>query len=157
MVARRDSVSPDGEGPDSLVRRIGADAFAQEIPRAQPLSTFLFDKLARPGGHAEPGRSRARLGELAKPLLERLPSGLFRDMMEQSLRKGRTENPTAEIRPAQRPSRPRVARPGQHSALRRARSLLVQVSRSSPNRDLPDGWRARLTGDPDASSCSQRC
>lgn len=56
---------PDGEDPDSLVRRIGADAFAQEIPRAQPLSTFLFDKLA---GQVDMQSldGRARLGELCQ-------------------------------------------------------------------------------------------
>ena len=133
---------PDGEDPDSLVRRIGADAFAQEIPRAQPLSTFLFDKLA---GQVDMQSldGRARLGELAKPLLERLPSGLFRDMMEQSLheRVGLKTQP-AEIRPAQRPSRPRVARPqGSIPPLRRAVALLVQHPELA-QLDLPDGWQA---------------
>ena len=102
---------PDGEDPDSLVRRIGADAFAGRSRRAQPLSTFLFDKLA---GQVDMQSldGRARLGELAKPLLERLPAGLFRDMMEQSLyeRVGLKTQP-AETQPAQRPPGHALQRP----------------------------------------------
>ncbi|WP_369599954.1 DNA primase [Hahella sp. SMD15-11] len=39
-------VLPDGDDPDTLVRRIGGDAFEALLSEAQPLSAFLFDRLA---------------------------------------------------------------------------------------------------------------
>ncbi len=39
-------VLPDGDDPDTLVRRIGGEAFEALLRDAQPLSEFLFDRLA---------------------------------------------------------------------------------------------------------------
>jgi DNA primase len=45
---------PEGEDPDTLVRREGAEAFVDRITCASPLSEFLFDQAAR-------GRDLARI------------------------------------------------------------------------------------------------
>jgi len=71
---------PDGEDPDTLVRSEGRDAFEQRIANALPLSNFLFDNL-RKQVKMNSVDGRAKLVELAKPLLTRLAPGVYRDMM----------------------------------------------------------------------------
>lgn len=132
---------PDGEDPDSLVRRIGADAFTTLVGDAQPLSAFLFDKLAAQVD-TDSLDGRARLGELAKPLLNRLPKGMFRDMMQQALyeRIGYTPNDAAAPRAEERPRRAHRPRPdGSIPPIRRAVALLVQHPELALL-DLPNGW-----------------
>lgn len=75
---------PEGEDPDTLVRRIGAEAFRQKTVESIPLSQFLFESLRR---QVDTGSvdGRARLVELAKPLLVRLPDSVFRDLMLEQL------------------------------------------------------------------------
>ncbi len=75
---------PDGEDPDSLVRKIGPEAFEDKIRSAQTLSGFFFEHLsAEVDMHSLDGR--ARLAEEAKPLLAQLPPGVFREMMNTRL------------------------------------------------------------------------
>ena len=75
---------PDGEDPDSLVRKEGKDAFEQYYSQALPFSDYFFDQLS-----ADIDLStldgRARLAEKARPLLHKLPDSIFRDMMLQRL------------------------------------------------------------------------
>jgi len=75
---------PEGEDPDSLVRREGRAALELCIDQALPLSEFLFQQLTHQV-RLETIDGRAHLAELAKPYLERLPPGLFRRMMYQRL------------------------------------------------------------------------
>ncbi len=85
---------------------------------------------------------RARLGEMAKPLLERLPRGMFRDMMHQALyQRIGLERPAASPDNVEAPrGRPRVRRPqGNISPVRRAVALLVQHPELA-QLDLPGGW-----------------
>ena len=71
---------PDGEDPDSLVRSQGKDAFEVLIKEAIPLSTFFYQNLSQ---QADIGtdEGRARLVELARPLLAKLPQGVFKELM----------------------------------------------------------------------------
>ena len=75
---------PGGEDPDSMIRREGQDAFERRVRDAIPLSDFLFDKLSQ-GLDTSSLDGRARLAEQAKPLLNQLPAGVFREMMYQRL------------------------------------------------------------------------
>ena len=71
---------PDGEDPDSLVRKEGKVGFEQRLQSAMPLSEYFFEEL----GHDVNLSSldgRARLAERARPLLAKLPDGAFRDLM----------------------------------------------------------------------------
>ncbi|MGB5452678.1 MAG: DNA primase [Sedimenticolaceae bacterium] len=134
---------PDGEDPDSLVRRIGAEDMQAEIGRALPLSEFLFDKLASQVD-MESLDGRARLGELAKPLLARLPAGMFRDMMDQALheRIGLRQPPAASQAGRQPAPRPPIRRPqGSIPPIRRAVALLVQNPELA-QLELPGGWES---------------
>ena len=75
---------PDGEDPDTLVRKEGVEQFSDRAKAAMPLSRFLFDQLSSQID-MQSIDGRARLAQLAKPLLEQLPAGLFRQMMFQEL------------------------------------------------------------------------
>jgi DNA primase len=77
---------PEGEDPDSLVRQEGREGLEQRLEQALPLSEFLFQQLTAQV-NMQTIDGRAHLAELAKPLLERLPNGLFRRMMYQHLEK----------------------------------------------------------------------
>ncbi len=71
---------PEGEDPDSYVRKVGLDGFLQVIERATPLSEFLFESLS---SHLDLHHldSRAQLITLAKPLLKLLPAGVYQQML----------------------------------------------------------------------------
>ena len=75
---------PEGDDPDTLVRKEGKESFEQRIQRASPLSDFLFDHLC---GEVDMSSldGRARLAAIAQPLLEQIPAGLFRDMLDARL------------------------------------------------------------------------
>lgn len=75
---------PDGADPDSLIRREGREVFEQRVATAVTLSTFFYDAL-REQADTSTIDGRARLAELARPHLERLPPGLFRRMMFERL------------------------------------------------------------------------
>jgi DNA primase len=132
---------PEGEDPDSMVRQDGASAFRNLAERALPLSEFLFEKLAtQVDMHSLDGR--ARLGEMARPLLDRLPQGMFRDMMYQALYKRiGLDRPAAASVGANAPrGRLRVRRPqGSIPPVRRAVALLVQHPELA-RLNLPGGW-----------------
>ncbi len=75
---------PEGDDPDTLVRRIGADAFKQKTVESVPLSRFFYESLSQ---QVDTGSvdGRARLVELARPLLVKLPDSVFRDLMLEQL------------------------------------------------------------------------
>jgi DNA primase len=71
---------PQGVDPDSLVREEGKDRFAERIATAQTLSDYFFAELAASSNLTEI-EGRAKLVEAATPFLNKLPEGVFRDMM----------------------------------------------------------------------------
>ena len=75
---------PDGEDPDSQIRKIGHDAFVADIRQATSLPDFFFQHLSEDVDLTRMD-GRARLVELARPLLGRLPMGALRQLMLQKL------------------------------------------------------------------------
>lgn len=75
---------PPGEDPDSLVRSRGAEAFLALKDEARSLSEFFIDELAQ---HNELGTadSRAQVLAQAEPLLEKLPPGVYRELLANEL------------------------------------------------------------------------
>jgi len=71
---------PEGHDPDSLVREEGADAFAARLAGALPLSGFLIRELSERCDVASVD-GRARLVELARPLVRRIPSDVYRELL----------------------------------------------------------------------------
>ena len=75
---------PDGEDPDSIVRKEGAEGFAARLAQAMPLSEFFYAEL---GKDVNLGTldGKARLAERCKPMLAQIPDGAFGDLMRQRL------------------------------------------------------------------------
>lgn len=70
---------PEGEDPDTMVRRAGPEGFQSASGRI-PASDFLFSSLLEQVDR-DTDEGRARLASLARPLLERLPADAFRHLM----------------------------------------------------------------------------
>ncbi|HEY5715472.1 MAG TPA: DNA primase [Psychromonas sp.] len=74
----------DGEDPDSYVQKEGKEAFENLIEQALPLSDFLFQHLLSQVDMSI-ADSKAKLAQLAIPLINKLPETVFRQMMEERL------------------------------------------------------------------------
>jgi len=75
---------PEGQDPDSFVRDNGHEAFEEAVKDGVPLSDFLVEDLAGKVDMASVD-GRARLAELAKPLLQRIPHGVYRELLTERL------------------------------------------------------------------------
>ncbi|MCW2475309.1 MULTISPECIES: DNA primase [unclassified Symbiopectobacterium] len=75
---------PDGEDPDTLVRKEGKQAFEQRMEQALPLSTFLFDTLQQQVDMSSP-EGRTKLGRDALPLIGQVPGETLRLYLRQQL------------------------------------------------------------------------
>jgi len=114
---------PDGEDPDSLVRKEGKDGFEKRIREAMPLSDYFFNELSHDVDMTSLD-GRARLAERARPLIAKLPDGAFRDLMAQELEKRSGARAMLQADPAAHRA---VQRPVavQRSLVRSAISLLL--------------------------------
>jgi DNA primase len=116
---------PDGEDPDSIVRKEGQDGFEQRLKNATPLSEFVFAEL----GHEVNLNTldgKARLAERARPLLSQIPDGAFRDLMLGELDRIANVRIRIETQPQSEPTR--GSRKGQQepTLVRTAVALLIQ-------------------------------
>jgi DNA primase len=75
---------PQGEDPDTYVRKLGKDAFEKLLGDAKPLSQFLLDELK---SHVDlaTGEGRARLLQEAKPLVTRISARFLGRIIRQNL------------------------------------------------------------------------
>lgn len=71
---------PEGEDPDTLVRKEGPDAFRKRIDGAAPLSRFLFDRQSQ-GLDLNLPENRGELRARVEPLLNKMPRSTLRDAM----------------------------------------------------------------------------
>jgi len=71
---------PEGHDPDTLVAQEGAEGFEHRLEAALPLSEYLVRELATQAdlAHAD---GRARFAELARPLVARVPAGVYRELL----------------------------------------------------------------------------
>ena len=77
---------PEGQDPDSLVGTEGREAFEARLSGALPLSEYLVEQLASQVD-LEHLDGRARLAELARPLLKRIPAGVYQELLIDRLAK----------------------------------------------------------------------
>jgi len=75
---------PDGEDPDTLVRKEGRDAFEQRLSNATLLSDFLFQHLTAELDLTS-AEGRAKLDAGARGLIQTMPVGTFRGLLEARL------------------------------------------------------------------------
>lgn len=75
---------PDGEDPDSFVRRYGKAAFEEKLQEAQSFSQYLFDQL-KPQVDFSTAEGEAKLVQLLKPYLDKIPGELLRELLLENL------------------------------------------------------------------------
>lgn len=135
---------PDGEDPDTQIRKDGTEKFSNRIKNAPPLSDFLFEQLMMQVD-MESLAGRAKLSELAKPLLAKLPMGVFKEMMNNKLsdligvesKITLPKEPPPRRRPLQR-----VSKGAQQtlSPVRMALALLLTEPQLALDENLPTEW-----------------
>ena len=138
---------PDGEDPDSMVRKEGKDAFEKRLENATPLSEFLFDKLLKEIDTRSMD-GKARLAKTARPLLSTIPESVFRDLMYKRLSElvgisddklqGEPVSTEAEKVNKQPTTRSRGNREVKQNATRDAIALLLQHPELAGETNLPD-------------------
>ena len=75
---------PDGEDPDTLVRKEGREAFEVRLAKAMPLSQYLVEQL-RAMGDLATIEGRAKVADAAKPLLASVPDSVYRKLLTESV------------------------------------------------------------------------
>ena len=75
---------PDGHDPDSYVNEQGSDALVAAVDNGMALSDFLISELASQVDMTTID-GKARLAELAKPLVRKIPQGVYRELLIDSL------------------------------------------------------------------------
>jgi len=75
---------PEDHDPDSYVKEHGADAFLKTMDEGLALSEFLIQELASQVD-MKTVDGRARLAELAGPLINTIPTGVYRELLIESL------------------------------------------------------------------------
>nr|ADI16327.1 DNA primase (bacterial type) [uncultured bacterium HF130_01F24] len=75
---------PNGEDPDTYVRTIGKRQFLIEVSSAKPLEDFLFEHLSA-DLDTTTGEGKARLSNLAKSHLSKIPDGIYSRLMLEKL------------------------------------------------------------------------
>ena len=75
---------PDGHDPDTYVNEFGSKAFVKEVDNGMALSDFLIGELSSQVD-MDTVDGKARLAELAKPLLNNIPDGVYRELLLDSL------------------------------------------------------------------------
>ncbi|MEC8102467.1 MAG: DNA primase [Pseudomonadota bacterium] len=75
---------PDGEDPDTLVRKEGRDGFEKRLNESLHLPEFLFEQLKQQVDF-DTLDGKARLDKMAAPLIGKLPKGTLRSLMEKRL------------------------------------------------------------------------
>lgn len=71
---------PEGTDPDTYIRSAGKEQFESDVDNATPLETFFFDKLSQ-NLDITTIEGKARLSNLAKPLLRQFPPGVYAQLM----------------------------------------------------------------------------
>jgi DNA primase len=142
---------PDGHDPDSLVGEEGREKFEARLAQAMPLSEYFIAHL-QSQVDVNTVDGRARFGELAKPLLERIPAGIYRELLGDEIAKVvrldpqrlaialNTGTPANAAATQRKPAPPAPRKPsagGRRNLVRQAVQLLVHYPRIADKvRDL---------------------
>lgn len=134
---------PDGEDPDTIVRKEGTSGFEARLEKTVPLSEFLFAELSS-DVDLKSIEGRARLAERARPLIQQVPDGAFRDLLGSRLaeltgiRPARNQAATPGPMPATSSRRPASGTLApRRSLVRTAIAMLVQQPRLVESMEPP--------------------
>jgi DNA primase len=138
---------PEGEDPDTLVRKEGKDAFEARLAEAKLLSSFLFEHIEAQHDPTTP-EGRAGFVDGVQGLLQGMPAGSYRAQLAAELQRrsgigaaGRPRGPAAAApRERRRASAAPAAQP--LTPLRRAIALLLDdPSRAAVVAERAADWR----------------
>ncbi|MFT7527546.1 MAG: DNA primase [Arenicella sp.] len=125
---------PDGEDPDTMVKKVAKEGFEKLIKAATPLPEFLIDTLKQ---KADIDRldGRAKLAKLAKTMIQQMPKGILRSLIIERIAlltqanpqdiAGKPQNPPGSQRPQRNPKRAAQSAVSM-TPIRRALSLILQ-------------------------------
>jgi DNA primase len=138
---------PEGEDPDTLVRKEGRTAFEERVGTAKPFADFFVEHFkAQVDTETLDGMLRVRT--LAEPFLAKVPSGRFRDMLAAYVTnlvpKASRDIAKPSVPAAQTTQRRRARAPCQIplTPLRLAVALVLQYpALASVANAQPDNWR----------------
>ena len=142
---------PEKHDPDSYVNEYGSDAFMQAIDEGVALSDFLIGELSSQVDMTTID-GKARLAELAKPLVNNIPPGVYRELLvdsladtvglsaaklERMLGQARDKQSRPAPKPVNEGKRRRSASAsGRPSAVRRAITLLLNYPEAAIKLDI---------------------
>ena len=137
---------PEGEDPDTLVRKEGTEAFRVRLKAAKPMPDFLFETLTK---QVDLNRldGRARLVELARPHLSKVAPGALRQLMQDRLSELTRFDPeklttlleATSVSPRRRPSGYGASPKGPPTVMQLAIAMLVQ--QPSLATAVPPDWK----------------
>ncbi len=136
---------PDGEDPDTLIRQEGKDAFETRVVSAQPLSDYLFEHCAI-GMDLHSADGQVRYAEQLRPLLDKLPAGLLRQLLYKRLddllgiQTPHPARPRTQETPRRSGPRQSQRQPQGLNATRFAVALLLQNPRLGADPELTTDW-----------------
>jgi len=76
---------PDGEDPDTMIRKEGKDGFEQRISNAQGIGEYLIKQLKEDIEDPDSIEGRARLAKLAGPMIQQIPGIALKSLFWQNL------------------------------------------------------------------------
>ncbi|MCD6040148.1 MAG: dnaG 1 [Gammaproteobacteria bacterium] len=130
---------PEGEDPDTLIRKEGKTGFEQRMQAALTLSSFFFQSISMQADLSSMD-GRARFVNIATEHLKHLPSGILQDMMFEELAK-KAHIDVTHLKKPQGTSYKKTVHPKARSPslVRLAMILLVQEPQLASNikEDLP--------------------
>jgi DNA primase len=153
---------PDGDDPDTLIRKEGKDKFELRLERATPLDEFFFSNLES-DLDMDSMEGKATLSKLAMPLLSSIPEGVFKQLMIDALA-GKTGLEASRLIQAagqgQNTATSRSARPPQGSPVYEKRvsegpglaelALSMLVQQPELSQEFEDSSYEQLRQNPDA-------
>jgi DNA primase len=142
---------PEGQDPDSFVNENGADAFVKLMDAGLPLSEFLIQELSSQVD-MDTIDGRAKLAEMARPLIGNIPTGVYRELLieglaiavgltapklEKMMAAGQAGSKRFErARPGVAPGRRQPAASGGPSVVRRAITLILNHPEAGQKLDV---------------------
>jgi DNA primase len=146
---------PDGEDPDTLIRKEGSTHFQHRIDNSVPLSEYMLSHLSEQCDLSNID-GKAQLASLAQPLLKRVADPVFRDLLQQQMQLavGTSQNLSGENNPQQFSQRAATSnktvssRPRPVTPMRKTIGLLVQHPALGQKLE---NWQ-QLIGSPEAGS-----